>query len=136
LHKLAVIRDEPVVGELMRCLEEAGIEAVCHGEANIGATYFGGAPWVAVWIKDPGDMERATQILRDVQAQRTFARCPGCGYDLRGHTGETACPECGLELTAGCPEVECPHCGELVPGDFEVCWNCGAEVPAPGDRDA
>lgn len=25
-------------------------------------------------------------------------------------------------------EHPCPSCGELNPGNFEVCWSCGAEI--------
>lgn len=24
----------------------------------------------------------------------------------------------------------CPHCGELNPGNFELCWKCGASIDA------
>jgi hypothetical protein len=26
----------------------------------------------------------------------------------------------------------CPACHEIVDGPFEICWNCGAEMPAAG----
>jgi hypothetical protein len=29
-------------------------------------------------------------------------------------------------------EVTCDACGEPNPGNFEVCWNCGASIPRPG----
>jgi len=25
------------------------------------------------------------------------------------------------------PDWKCPSCGEMVPGNFETCWNCKAE---------
>lgn len=25
-------------------------------------------------------------------------------------------------------EISCPACGESNPGNFEICWNCGAEI--------
>ena len=28
-------------------------------------------------------------------------------------------------------EVTCPGCGEINPGNFEVCWDCGAPIPRP-----
>jgi hypothetical protein len=28
------------------------------------------------------------------------------------------------------PPVNCPGCGEQNPSTFEVCWSCGAALPA------
>lgn len=28
-------------------------------------------------------------------------------------------------------DVPCPGCGEINPGNFELCWNCGAPIPTP-----
>jgi hypothetical protein len=28
-------------------------------------------------------------------------------------------------------EVKCPSCGETNPGNFDVCWSCGAEFAEP-----
>ncbi|WP_367873193.1 DUF2007 domain-containing protein [Luteolibacter sp. Populi] len=25
----------------------------------------------------------------------------------------------------------CPQCGETNPGAFEICWNCGTDLPVP-----
>ncbi len=113
---------------LMARLEEAGIracrvtEAAPNGESGL-------AQRASVWIGDAGDMDRAREILREVEVEPTLVRCPACGYDLSGHAGRTACPECGLDLTAPAPEVACPSCGEPVPANFEVCWSCGREMP-------
>lgn len=32
---------------------------------------------------------------------------------------------------AATDEVACPSCGEKVPGNFEICWNCGESMAAP-----
>lgn len=26
-------------------------------------------------------------------------------------------------------EVKCPACGEINPGNFDMCWSCGSEMP-------
>ena len=28
-------------------------------------------------------------------------------------------------------EVPCPACGEMSPGNFDLCWSCGAELAEP-----
>ena len=125
-----------MVDELMRRLEEASIGAFCATERTVGEIYLGGPPSVSVWIKDSEQGTRAGEILREVQAQRTTPRCPKCGYDLRGHSGDTTCPECGDRLTAKATDRQCPRCHEAVPRDFEICWNCGADLRARNERDA
>ncbi len=32
------------------------------------------------------------------------------------------------------PDVDCPGCQEPNPANFELCWSCGDELPAPGPR--
>jgi len=32
---------------------------------------------------------------------------------------------------AAATEHMCPACGEVNPGSFELCWSCGADLPAP-----
>ena len=125
-----------MVSELMRRLEEASIDAMCATERNVLELHVGGALSVSIWVKDAEDVPRAREIFRAVQAQRTVIRCPGCGYDLRGHSGETACPECGEDITAVQPDKPCPQCHEAVPPAFEICWNCGADLQVGKQRDA
>jgi len=120
-----------MVQELMRRLGAASIDAFSTYERGVGEVYSGVAPSIGVWIAEAEHLERAAQILRDVQAEQTFLQCPHCCYDLRGHTGKSICPEWGRDLTASVPNVECPGCGEAVPASFEVCWKCGAAVPGP-----
>lgn len=135
VYKLAVLRSAVMVEEVMRRLEEAAIESFRATERSGAEAEMGGALSVSVWVKSAGYLERASQILREVQAEQTFARCPTCGYDLRGHAGKATCPECGRDLTSEAPEIECPSCGERAPANFEICWNCGADVPAADGRD-
>ena len=131
VHKLTVARNSLMVQELMRRLEAASIDAFCASERGVVEIYSGAAPAIGVWIADARHLQRAAQLLRDVQAQQTSINCPECGYDLRGHPGKSTCPECGRDLAAPVPDVECPGCGEAVPVGFEVCWNCGAAVGGP-----
>ncbi len=58
----------------------------------------------------------------------------GVGEDLRG--GTRAESNILMEPPppphpAG-PEWNCRRCGSLVPGNFEVCWECGAAREPPG----
>lgn len=62
-----------------------------------------------------------------LKRRRQGGCCVDCGYDLRGHNASGQCPECGSSF-GHAPDVfgaTCAHCGELVPADFDVCWNCG-----------
>ena len=136
MHKLTVLSSAPMLEGLMGRLEEASIDAFSTTEHSAVELYSGGGSSVSVWIKSAQDLERASEILREVQAQQTRLRCSHCQYDLRGHTGRSTCPECGHDLTAQSPDVECPECGEAVPAGFELCWNCGEDMPDPRHRDA
>ena len=127
MHKIAVVRNSPMVSEVLRLLEDASIEAFSATESTVGDLYLGGLPSVSIWVKDAARVSDAREILQEAQAQQTTIRCPACDYDLRGHSGETACPECGKSLTAKSGDHQCPKCGETVPQDFEICWNCGAD---------
>ncbi len=62
-----------------------------------------------------------------LRRRRKGGCCVDCGYDLQGHISSGQCPECGSSFGYA-PDVfgaTCAHCGELVPVDFDVCWNCG-----------
>lgn len=58
--------------------------------------------WPQVWVNDERDVERARDVLRDVE---------------RG---------------AASPAWTCVACGEWLEGQFTACWHCGAERPASG----
>ncbi len=121
--------------ELMRRFDEASIDASLSRHDPMPLVDIAGAPYVSVWIASPDELERASEILREVRTQRTYTRCPSCDYNLRGHTGEATCPECGHHLVAPTPDVYCPQCGESAPATFEVCWNCGASMRSSDKRD-
>lgn len=54
-----------------------------------------------VWVDDDEQAPRATQLIREF-----------------------------LQARPQGPSVICPRCGEDVPGSFELCWSCGAPLPA------
>ncbi len=124
-----------MVTELMRRLEEASIDSFSVIERDVLELYFGATPSVSIWVKDAEHLPRARELFREVLAQRTELKCVVCGYNLRGHSGEGTCPECGEDTTAKAPDRPCPQCHEAVPHDFEVCWNCGADLRVPDQRD-
>ncbi len=130
-HKLTVVSNTPMLEVLMRRLEEAKIDAFSATERAAGELFSGGELSVGVWVKSAQDLERASEILRELQAQRTCIRCPNCQCDLRGHTARSTCPECGHDLPAPLPDVECPDCGKAGPAGFERCWNCEESLPDP-----
>ena len=82
-------------------LNQAGIKAHVfnqHASSIVGDV----PPEVAqpqVWIERECDHERAQVVLRDIEA-----------------AGERQA------------DVLCRGCGERSPGNFELCWNCGAPV--------
>jgi hypothetical protein len=127
------------VQALMDRLEEAGIPAYAATERDALELHAGGPLSVGVWIADAADADRATEVARELLGAPGQRVCPRCGYDLRGHSGKTRCPECGQAVwpdphpapPGSDADVTCPACGEQVPADFEVCWNCGADMPGP-----
>jgi len=82
-------------------LNQAGIRAHVfneHAQSIVGDI----PPQLAqpqVWLEREGDLERATVLLRRMEAE---AR--------RGGT------------------LHCARCGEDSPGTFDLCWNCGGTL--------
>ena len=108
-------------------------EPLDFGAAEAVSPPEGGSLLVTIWIADDADPMLARQIV-DREKNRTVENhCPGCGYDLRGHSGETRCPECGRAVRAPVTSMTCPKCSELSPGTFDVCWKCGADLDDAGD---
>jgi hypothetical protein len=94
------------VGEarlLAGALEAAGFSVEVRREAlsPLGGEIPSTETWVELWLP-----------AHEVEAAR------GCVEELR-ENGEAA------ERT-----VECPRCREENPGNFEVCWSCGVELPS------
>jgi hypothetical protein len=125
MHKLARLPESPMLVDLMVRLRDANIAAACVPDRTIFDIHLGVRTPMAVMIAERGDLDRALAILREVQGEGKHARCPNCDYDMRGHAGVQTCPECGGSVNSSFPDVPCPACGEPVPGNFDLCWNCG-----------
>jgi hypothetical protein len=93
------------VGFRQSILQQAGID--CSIRNANGAGLVGEIPFTEVypelWVTADEDAARALEILA---AQNAALTAP-------------------VELA----DWVCGQCGELVPGNFETCWNCGAEPP-------
>lgn len=94
------------VGEarlLAGALESAGLSVQVRGEAL--APLSGEIPstetWVELWVF-PQELEAAKQLVAELEENREAA----------GH------------------EVPCLRCREANPGNFELCWSCGMELPS------
>lgn len=84
-------------------LAQARIEASVfnqHAQGGLGDIPFG-ETYPSVWIADERDQRLARKIIDDYRSE----------------------PE-----VAG--SVWCPACGEESPGNFAVCWRCGAKISA------
>jgi Putative prokaryotic signal transducing protein len=86
---------------LRQLLAQAGIEAHVFNEnaqSGMGEIPFTHA-WPEVWLARPGDETRAREIVR--------------GFE---------------QPPAPSPDVFCAECHERNPGNFELCWSCGAAL--------
>lgn len=94
------------VGEarlLASALESSGLSVEVRGEslAPLSGEIPGGETWVELWLH-PRDMEHARGLLAELRENQEAAE----------HS------------------VECPRCREENPGNFELCWSCGLELPS------
>ena len=94
------------VGEarmLAGALEAMGVPVEVRGEAL--APLSGEIPsaetWIELWVA-PHDLEHAQGLLAELQENQEHAE----------------------------QSVECPRCREENPGNFELCWSCGLELPS------
>jgi hypothetical protein len=94
------------VGEarlLAGALEAAGLSVQVRGEAL--APLSGEIPstetWIELWVW-PDELEAAQQLVAQLE-----------------ENGEAAEHE-----------IRCPRCREENPGNFELCWSCGMELPS------
>ena len=109
MKEVFVHHDPTIVGLKKSILEQAGIECFIRNEntsATLGAGVFG---LVQSPIFDP--------VLCIVDDNRY-----GEAMALLGK-GNTPPPLPGTDWP-------CPKCGEIVPGNFDVCWNCSAARPS------
>jgi hypothetical protein len=98
LYSAATLPDAHLLRHL---LAHAGIEAHVFNEnaqSGMGEIPFTHA-WPEVWIERAADMVRAREIVG------SFERPVAAGAD-----------------------VFCAACRERNPGNFELCWNCGAPL--------
>ena len=82
-------------------LGQAGIDATVFNEnlqGGLGEIPFTHA-YPEVWIVDEHDLQRARDVIRQIER-----------------------PAQGLE------SILCPRCNEGSPGHFQICWNCGEEL--------
>ena len=90
------------VGNYQSILENAGIPTLIRNEMNQNIDAVLRAPTLCV--VNESDYDRAVEIIRELLKER--------------------------ELSTG-TDIPCPACQEPNPGNFEVCWNCGAMIPPP-----
>ncbi len=94
------LTDAYLVSNLIR---ENGIDNHVFNEYANGAV--GELPfahtWPEVWIENDSDEQRALAIIASRQ-----------------------------QLTDSLVERECPSCGQLSPANFEICWDCSADLSA------
>lgn len=98
LYSAATLPDAHLLRQL---LAHAGIEAHVFNEnaqSGMGEIPFTHA-WPEVWIERDADMQRAREIVG------SFERPAAIGAD-----------------------VFCAACRERNPGNFELCWSCGAAL--------
>ncbi len=94
------------VGEarlLAGSLEAVGVSVEVRGEslAPLSGEIPSGETWVELWLL-PQDVEQGRTLLAELRENQEAA-----------------------ERT-----VECPRCREENPGNFELCWSCGLELPS------
>jgi len=84
------------------CLHAHGFEATIKGGYLSGAVgELPAAGLVTVWLLDASLEDAAKKIIMQYESRKQFE-----------------------------PQArECDSCGETIDGNFEVCWNCGAELP-------
>ena len=84
-------------------LEGAGLSVEVRGEglAPLGGEIPATETWVELWLW-PQDVEHARLLLAELE-----------------ENGEAASRT-----------VHCPRCQEENPGNFELCWSCGLDLPS------
>ena len=132
MKRLCQVYDHWTAQRLVNRLAEEAIKA----EVQAQHISYGDPLPVSVWLINDRDLERAVDVLErhgvedrstriDLSKGEDKLKCAHCGYDLRAHRGDGRCPECGVDFYTVTVDVKCARCGELVPENFELCWNCG-----------
>ena len=101
--RLAVYRTVGEARLLAGMIEAVGLSVEVRGEslAPLSGEIPSTETWVELWVW-PQDMEAARQLIAELEENREAAN----------------------------KEVQCPRCQEENPGNFEVCWSCGVELPS------
>ena len=89
---------------LLHRLQDAGIEAHVfnqNAQSGVGEIPFTHA-WPEIWLADAGDVSRARAVVDAVE-----------------------------HPPAPAPDWTCQLCAEVNPGQFELCWSCGAAPRMP-----
>ncbi|MFP2928870.1 hypothetical protein ACLESO_27460 [Pyxidicoccus sp. 3LG] len=94
------------VGEarlLAGALEASGVSVEVRGESLVplSGEIPSGETWVELWLF-PQEVEHARGLLAELRENQEAAE----------------------------RSVECPRCREENPGNFELCWSCGLELPS------
>jgi hypothetical protein len=94
------------VGEarlLAGVLEASGLSVEVRGEslAPLSGEIPSTETWLELWLW-PQEVEAARQLIAELEENRE----------------------------AAAQEVPCPRCHEENPGNFELCWSCGLELPS------
>jgi hypothetical protein len=101
--RLAVYRTVGEARLLAGMIEASGLSVDVRGEslAPLSGEIPSTETWVELWVW-PQDVEAARQLIAELEENQEAAN----------------------------KEVQCPRCQEENPGNFEVCWSCGVELPS------
>ena len=98
IYTAANLADAHLVRDLLR---QAGISAHIFNEyamAAMGDVPLGSA-YPQIWIPQPQQEQHARAVIAEFEKRS---------------------PQTAIKI--------CSHCGETSPGEFELCWNCGAAL--------
>jgi hypothetical protein len=103
--RFAVLRTVGEARLLEGLLSGSGFAVEVRGEAlaPLGGEIPNTETWVELWLPEE-ELTRARELVAEVEANGDKAR----------------------------RTVGCPGCREENPGNFELCWNCGEDLPEEG----
>ncbi len=111
MKEIFVHHDPTIVGLKKSILEQAGIDCFIRNE-NTSATFGAGA----LGLVQSAAFDPVLCIVDDTRYEEAIA--------LVGN------PNAPPPLPQ--PEWRCPKCGEMVPGNFDICWNCSGTLSQGG----
>lgn len=95
--------NEPEAQLVIDMLHQHDIPARAFNRMLRGTIEFGPALDIEIYIERDADGAEAARLIEEFEARRD------------------------QEVDR---ELECASCGETSPGNFELCWSCGAELPS------